>query len=276
MPNHLPPAAYPLLILDFLLSMILFLPISDNRGPDKRFAIATIILIGLNTGIFVFTYVILPRQIGEEPAWLVVRQLALTPARVWAGGNDIAVTMVTSAFLHGDPLHLASNMFYLFFFGRKVEDVLGSIKFVVFYLACAFIANFGSIVGESVLPLTHGSLASLGASGAIMGVIGAYLFLYQSERIRTLPLLFGVLPIPWLPRLRVWFFIAWMIAGNVVSRLLEEQFQSVGYRYTNVDTFAHLGGLIAGLTCLYLFLPKEMLHFRYRPASPGTRVSKHL
>jgi membrane associated rhomboid family serine protease len=267
------PLVYPLLIIDLLLSLILLLPISDERGPYKNFASATIVLIGVNVGVFLYTEYILPRQMGDIYARAVVFAFSLTPERIWTGENDVAVTMVSAAFLHSGPLHLASNMFYLFFFGRKVEDVLGPIKFTIFYFVCIYLSHLGAILGETVLPLTHGALPYLGSSGAIMGVVGAYLFLYQNERIRTLPLLLGIIPIPWLPRLRVSFFILWMIAGDVVNRLLQEQFQAVGKMFSYTGSFTHLTGVLVGMTVIYLFLPKEMLHFRYR-SSQATQTSE--
>jgi membrane associated rhomboid family serine protease len=168
--------------------------------------------------------------------------------------------MVTSAFLHSSWMHLIGNMLIFFFFARKLEDVLGPLKFGVFYLTCVFVSGVGSVVAEATLPTTQGMVPSLGASGAVMGVVAAYLFLYPTQRIRTLPLI-GVIPIPYLPRVPAWVFILYSVAHDIVGALLEQQVQAYGYT-TLVGWFAHLGGVIAGLTCLYLYLPAEIIHYR--------------
>jgi membrane associated rhomboid family serine protease len=120
------------------------------------------------------------------------------------------------------------------------------------------------------LPVWQGTIPGLGASGAIMGVVGAYLFLYYEERIRTLPVIFFGIPIPfifYLPRLPVWVFILYTILRDVLNGWLEEQMQAAGFDYSFVNSFAHLSGIIAGMVCIYLFLPRDMLHFRRKSPS---------
>jgi membrane associated rhomboid family serine protease len=123
-----------------------------------------------------------------------------------------------------------------------------------------FVSGVGSVVGEAALPATQGMIPSLGASGAVMGVVAAYLFLYPTQHIRTLPLI-GIIPIPFLPRMPAWVFILYTVAHDLVGALLEQEVQAYGYS-TFIGWFAHLGGLIAGLTCLYLYLPAEIIHYR--------------
>jgi hypothetical protein len=157
-------------------------------------------------------------------------------------------------------MHLIGNMLILFFFSRKLEDVLGPLKFGLLYLTCVFVSSIGSVVAELALPTTQGTIPSLGASGAVMGVVAAYLFLYPTQRIRTLPLI-GIIPIPFLIPMPAWVFILYTVAHDIVGGLLEQEIQAYGYT-TLVGWFAHLGGVIAGLTCLYLFLPAEIIHYR--------------
>lgn len=173
--------------------------------------------------------------------------------------------MLTSAFLHANWSHLIGNMLYLFFFGRKLEDMMGPAKFGLFYLVCVFVSSIGSVLGRVALPLTQGKIPELGASGAVMGVVGAYLFLYHEQRIRTLPMLLGFIPIPFTPRMPAWVFIVQTVARDVTRGWLEQQFQAHGYIHSLVGSSAHLGGIIAGLTCLYFFLPRELLYYRHRP-----------
>ncbi len=95
-----------------------------------------------------------------------------------------------------------------------------------------------------------------------MGVVSAYLFLFHEQRIRTLAII-GVIPIPL--RMPVWVFILYTVTRDILRGWLEQEFQAYGYLYSLVDSFAHLGGVFAGLTCLYLFLPPEILYYRHSP-----------
>lgn len=220
----------------------------------------TVGIVLLNTLIHLFMYHILPLLVGEYVWFDIMMRLLLVPADIINGEGLGALSMITAAFLHGSWMHLIGNMLILFFFARKLEDVLGPLKFGVFYLTCAFVSHIGSVAAEMALPTTQGMVPSLGASGAVMGVVAAYLFLYPTQRIRTLPLV-GLLPIPFLPRIPAWAFILYTVAHNLVGALLEQEIQAYGYT-TLVGWFAHLGGLIAGLTCLYLYLPAEIIHYR--------------
>jgi len=254
----------PLIVVYILLNLVLFLPLHDGRARGQRIPIVTLALIGVNTGIYVAQAVVWPRQLGEAGIENVMYGLMLVPARVMNGDASSALTMITSAFLHGSLWHLAGNMFFLLFFGRKVEDVLGRTKFLLLYFVCVFVSGIGSVVGEIALPLWKGTLPNLGASGAIMGVVGAYLFLYSGEKIRTV-ILPGGLPIPFFPRVSAGFFIGYLILSDVLNGLLTEQFQKLGRDFSSVNSFAHLSGLVGGLIGIYLFLPREMLHYRYQP-----------
>ena len=267
----------PLLVIYLLLNMILFLPLSDGRARGRRIPIVTLALIGANTGVYIVQTVVWPAQLGADTADVVLHNLKLIPAGVMTGVTNGALTMITSAFLHGSVLHLGGNMFMLLFFGRKVEDLLGRTRFLLLYFVCVFTSGIGSVVGEIALPLWKGIIPNLGASGAIMGVVGAYLFLYSGEKIRTVILIFIPLrsfdiPIPIFPRVSAGFFIGYQIIGDVVNGLLIEQFQKLGQNFSLVNSYAHLSGLVGGLIAIYLFLPRELLHYRYQPA-PKVRRS---
>ena len=269
-------AAAPLLVIYFLLNMIVFLPLSDGRGRNQRLPVVTLTLIGINVGIHFAMAVIYPAQLGEPTTDVLALFLQLIPAGIMNGATNGAVTMITSAFLHADWLHLAGNMFFLLFFGRKVEDLLGRSRFLLLYFVCVFTSGIGSVVGEITLPLWKGIVPNLGASGAIMGVIGAYLFLYSGEKIRTvvlivIPLRAFDIPIPIFPRVSAGFFIGYLILSDVINALLIEQFQKLGQNFSFVNSYAHLSGLVGGLIAIYLILPREMLHYRYQPAAKPRR-----
>jgi membrane associated rhomboid family serine protease len=251
--------------LDFLLSLILLLPIKDDRGRYQSFPYMTLGLVLINTAIHVFFYGFLPQLIGDTDTWSAVRwYLMVRPVDILAGEGLGALSMITSAFLHAGWSHLIGNMFFLYFFGRKLEDVLGPAQFGLFYLACVFVSSIGSVLGRAALPLTQGRVPELGASGAIMGIVAAYLFLYHGQRIRTLIMLV-IIPTPFTLRMPAWVFILYTVARDIINGWLEQQFQAQGAIYSFVNSFAHLGGIVAGLTCLYLYLPRELIHYRHRP-----------
>lgn len=174
-------------------------------------------------------------SLGVIPAVLLDKvqlpdQLVLIPAEL---------TIFTSMFMHGNFMHLAGNMLYLWIFGNNVEDAMGHIRFVIFYLLCGIAAVFGQVIQnpDSQIPM-------IGASGAISGILGAYLLLHPRARILVIvPLGFyaQMLHLPAGLVLVVWFVI------QIVSSLLAEP-GSAG-----VAWFAHIGGFIAGMALIPVF-----------------------
>jgi membrane associated rhomboid family serine protease len=156
-----------------------------------------------------------------------------------------------------------------------VENLIGPWKFALFYLVCAFASGIGSVLGRVALPLDKGTVPGLGASGAIMGMIAAYLFLYSDQRIRTMITVFG-LPIPFGIGMPAWVFILHMSLRDALGSWLEQQFQEMGYMYSMVGVFAHLGGFAAGLLCVLLFLPAETLYYRRQYAKRTSTTYKSI
>ena len=165
----------------------------------------------------------------------------LVPLRLLRG--QALYTLLTALFIHGDPMHLASNMVYLYVFGGAVEARLGSRGFLAFYLLCGLIASLVHVLAELVAghPL---DIPCIGASGAISGVLGAYLVLFpgSSVNIMTLTLL-GlplIMPVPAIVFLAVWFiYQLWM---GIISL-------SLPY-FIGVAFWAHIGGFIAGMIAM--------------------------
>jgi membrane associated rhomboid family serine protease len=151
-----------------------------------------------------------------------------------------AVTVVSSMFLHGGWLHLIGNMLYLWIFGDNIEDRMGHLRFLVFYLACGVAAVFAHAVPapESVVPM-------VGASGAISGVLGAYLLLFPRARVLVLVPLGFVLQVIRLPA--VWVLGLWFLVQLLSSLMAPEGEGGVAFR-------AHLGGFVAGLLLAPVFL----------------------
>ena len=151
-----------------------------------------------------------------------------------------AATVVTSMFLHGGWLHLAGNMLYLWIFADNIEDRMGHLRFLVFYLACGVAAVFAQAIPapQSVVPM-------IGASGAISGVLGAYLLLFPRARVLVLVPLGFVLQVIRLPA--VWVLGLWFLVQLLSSLGAPEGEGGVAFR-------AHLGGFVAGLLLAPLLL----------------------
>ena len=214
---------------------MLFLPISDD-SPRRRPPVVTVGLIALCTIVFLWQLDQGPRAqraialaYGMVPAVLfgeaeLPHRLQLVPP--WA-------TLVTSMFLHGGWLHLIGNMIYLWLFGRGVESALGSLRYVVFYLLCGVAAALTQAIIDpaSELPM-------IGASGAIAGVLGAYLVLYPRGNVVVLIWIFvlvRLVTVPAVVLLGIWFLL--QLAGAVSAPPGEP----------GVAVWAHVGGFIAGM-----------------------------
>ena len=195
----------------------MFIPIGDNN-PRERTPYVNYGLLGLNILVFLFHHLRSTDEFIE-----ITNTYALVPA-AWT-----PLTLVTSIFLHADFWHLAGNMLFLWIFGDNVEDILGRVRYLIFYLACGFLATFAHMAapGDPNIPI-------LGASGAISGVIGAYVIFFPHCRIKLLVWLFIFIQIFLIP--------AWVFVGVWVAL----QVYSAAQGQPGVAWFAHLGGIAAG------------------------------
>jgi membrane associated rhomboid family serine protease len=213
-----------------------------DENPSRRFPIITVLLIAANVLVFLYQQN-LPQQgafiYGAIPARLtgeaMLRGPALEPA--W-------LTLFTAMFMHGSWLHLLGNMLYLWIFGDNVEDLLGSFRFLLFFVICG-LAAAGLQIFMTVNPIAA-RLPMVGASGAIAGVLGAYLIKFPHARIRTLVFFFIFIQVVVLPAslvLGFWFILQLLNAGGGP--------QATG----GVAFFAHIGGFVAGMVLVLLFTP---------------------
>ncbi len=202
----------------------------------------TIALIGANLLVSLWQW-LLPGDSGRA----VVEAAALIPARlggtVSGPGLSPPFTLISSQFLHAGPLHLGGNMLFLWIFGNNVEDEFGSLRFLLFYLLCGASAGIAHYATDPA-----STIPTLGASGAISGVLGAYALLFPRARIHTLVFLLfyiSVISIPALLWVGIWFGI--------------QMLQGIASKGTSggVAWFAHIGGLIAGVVLLPLFRPRR-------------------
>jgi rhomboid family protein len=232
------------------------LPIGDEDqpGPLPFVNIAIIVInvlifavIQLQSDAFTMGYSTIPAEITHGVDLVGPVQIALpdgtTDTIVEAAGPvPIWLTLFTSMFMHGGWAHLGGNMLFLFIFGDNVERLYGWLRYLVFYLVCGLAASFAQVLSspESVIP-------SLGASGAISGVLAAYLVNFPQNRVRVLVGLRYVTQVPALLMIGLWALI--QFASGIGSIAVSDQ-TSGGVAY-----WAHIGGFIAGAVIAYLLKP---------------------
>ncbi len=222
------------------------IPINDHIRR-QTFWFATLFLILVNTAVFIFEL-----SFGRGLNRLVF-YFGLIPARYthWSGlslGHSLGffIPVFASMFLHGGWLHLIGNMLFLFVFGRSIEDRFGHGNFLLLYFLSGFIAAVTHIMMNA-----NSTVPTIGASGAIAGVLGAYLISFPAARITTLiPLIiiFWTVQLPAILVLGYWFLIQF-VAG---FQMLNIESASAG----GVAWWAHVGGFVAGMI-LALALPKR-------------------
>lgn len=223
------------------------IPFKDDN-PTQTFPIVTISLIAINCLIFIWQ-ITSPMGIEKIAYYFGAIPHNLLSSNVIIQPIHPIMTVFTSMFLHGGFLHLAGNMLYLWIFGNNIEDSLGHLRFIVFYLLSGIVAVYSHSITDpdSFIPM-------IGASGAVSGILGAYLLLFPKAKVYTF-FFFGFFwQIVRLPAIVVIGF--WAII-QIVSGMLSYGIGQQG----GVAWFAHLGGFIMGLLTIKLWLPKR---FYYR------------
>lgn len=213
----------------------MFFPLSDDDRKLSGPAYVTLILIAIN----VIAFVLQQTNPDITYGWSVVPQEITTntdlvePVPQVPGPTPIWLTLITCMFLHGSLMHLGSNLLYLWIFGDNVEHRFGPVKFLLFYLAAGIAASFAQILlkPDSVIP-------TLGASGAISGVLGAYLVLFPRNKVKVL-VLYMVTTVPAILVLGLWIGTQLF---NGAGKLFEGDGAGGGVAYA-----AHIGGFVAGL-----------------------------
>ena len=227
------------------------LPIRD-RLPTAHFPHVTILLIAINIVVFGLQLLVQGRG-GEEALQQAVYTWGVVPARVESDPGPLTwLTFVTSMFMHVSLLHIASNMLYLWIFGNNIEDVLGRFWFTIFYFVCGFAASATHIIASQ-----GSNVPAIGASGAIAGVLAAYLIFFPAARVDTLIFLGLFARIAALPAILVlglWFVL--QLASGVLS---------LGVMETGGTAwFAHIGGFAAGLVLCLPWIKKARRRKSYR------------
>jgi membrane associated rhomboid family serine protease len=230
-------------------------PLKDNI-PTENFPFVTVALIVANAIVYFFfqdallglpdngaggdwpvaTYAFIPCELTGE-----------SPCTTAPGGPPTAVTVLTAMFMHGSILHIGGNMLFLWIFGNNVEDSMGPVRFLVFYLLGGIAAT-----AAQVLVNPDSNIANLGASGAVAAVLGGYLVLFPRARVLTVVFIvffFTILEIPALVFLVIWFAQQALFG---YFDLVQPTESGGGVAY-----FAHIGGFVLGLAAIKLFASEQ-------------------
>ncbi len=209
-------------------------PIGDQNSSRRSVPVVTYGLIALNVVVF-----FLEMSQGES----FIRQWSVAPRQLIANPAEEIPTIFTSMFMHAGWMHLLGNMLFLWIFGDNVEDRFGRLKFLGFYLACGIVATLAQVAVSS-----ESNIPNLGASGAISGVLGAYLILFPQGRVRVL-MRGGTVAMPALVVIGLWIVL--QLISGIGSFSQSSQTGGVAY-------MAHIGGFVAGMALTYLMTGRSL------------------
>jgi membrane associated rhomboid family serine protease len=224
------------------------IPIGDD--PRRRtFPIITVGLILVNIAVFLYEISLPSRQLN-----LFVQAVGTVPTEILTGRDlpplapgPIYITLFTAIFVHGGWLHLGSNMLYLWVFGDNVEDAFGHMRYLAFYVVAGVAAGLTHVVVNA-----NSDIPSVGASGAIAGVLGAYLLMFPQANVRTLIFL-G--PFITFPRISAIFVIGFWFVTQLFSGLAS--LGATTEQTSGVAVWAHIGGFVAGFLIALVLRPRQ-------------------
>ena len=238
------------------------MPLRDDDTDRRTVPVVTYVLIAINVIVwlielglgdkFINGFSTVPYEITHNTDLVGTKTIEAggqsIPINLFPGPTPIYLTLLTSMFMHASWMHIIGNMLYLWIFGDNIEDRIGHGKFVAFYLLCGLAASAAHImVGtDSVIP-------SLGASGAIAGVLGGYLVLFPKRKVQVL-MVRQIVSMP-----------AFMVLGLWILLQVFSQISVIGGAGGGVAYMAHIGGFVAGVVLIFLFggrrapPPREML-----------------
>jgi membrane associated rhomboid family serine protease len=235
-------------------------PLRDNI-PTEHFPVVTVALIVANVLMYfffqkggislgepssqaftcnLFEYGTIPKEVTDPGTQLALQGCPTPTAPTW-------LTLFTSMFMHGGLLHLGGNMLFLWIFGNNVEDSMGPVRFVLFYLLAGLAADAAQILVNA-----NSEVPSIGASGAVAGVLGGYLLLFPQARVVTVVFIiffFTILELPAILFLGIW----------ILQQAVFAYFDLGGSNQGGVAYFAHIGGFVFGLAAIRLFASERRL-----------------
>ena len=206
-------------------------PIGDDNSARRTTPVVTYVLIAANV-LFFFI-----EMSGGEP---FIRQWAFVPERFMANPAADIATLFTAMFMHAGWAHLLGNMLYLWIFGDNVEDRFGHGRFALFYFICGLAATFAQLMVD-----TSSSVPNVGASGAIAGVLGAYILLFPQGRVRVLQR-GGVMQVPAIVVIGLWIVLQLFSGFGSIADTAQTEGGGVAY-------MAHIGGFAAGFLLTMVF-----------------------
>lgn len=210
------------------------IPLRDEN-PTRTVAFLTVLLIAANVLVFLF-------ELSQSDLSNLFDRYALIPAAITTAGTAAAYrSVLTSMFLHAGWLHLIGNMLYLWIFGNNIEDSVGHFRFIILYLLCgiAAAATQVAMAPDSTVPM-------VGASGAISGILGAYLLLFPRARVLTLVPIWVFVRLMYVP---AWIVLIFWFGFQLLSGALSVGQLNAG----GVAFWAHVGGFVAGLILIPVF-----------------------
>jgi membrane associated rhomboid family serine protease len=237
-------------------------PYSDDNSGRHTQPFVTYILIAINifvfiilqkmdgSGAFTYQFSTVPKEIldgvdivtraskeihPQTGQQFIIPGLGVTPIPVY-------LTMISSMFMHGGWMHLGGNMLYLWIFGDNIENELGHTRYIIFYLLCGVIASLAHVFSTHFLG-ANTMIASLGASGAISGIMGSYLLLYPKNKVNVLVLFRFPMVVPAFIALGIWIGLQLFSSLSILG----------GKGGDGVAYAAHIGGFIAGLILIKIF-----------------------
>jgi len=205
------------------------IPLGDVSRRTRRFALMTALIVAANAYVFL-------RELAGGDAF--VERWAVIPAEIVSGHGW--VTILTAMFMHAGWLHILGNMVFLWAFGPEIEDAMGRVRYLTFYLVGGVVAMLAQVAGSP-----SSTIPCLGASGAIAAVMGAFLVMYPRDRIRSLLIILIFVRVTYIPAvllIGVWFLIQLLDVGAVAT------VQTGGVAY-----LAHVGGFLFGVVTARLW-----------------------
>jgi membrane associated rhomboid family serine protease len=241
-----------LFVILMLVGLLALFPIGDDNSGRRTTPYVTYALMAMNIVVyfllqgggmndaFTYGYSVIPQEIlrGKDYTMPVTTEIGRIPQA--PGPNPIYLTLLSAMFMHGSLMHLFGNMLYLWIFGDNIEDAMGHVKFLVFYVLCGLLAS-----GAHILFDQNSFIPSLGASGAIAGVLGGYILLYPTRSVRVLIGLLGIVQMPALIVIGIWAVLQFISGFGAIART---QVSGGGVAY-----MAHVGGFIAGFLLVSVF-----------------------
>ncbi len=243
--------------------LTMLFPIGDDNSDRHITPYVTYVLIALNVAVFVllqlpndaftYGYSVIPAEILSGRDFTEAIPIGRSQIPQAPGPTPIYLTILSAMFMHGGWAHLGGNLLFLWIFGDNVEDAMDHFKFALFYILCGVLATFAHIIASQVAGGANLLIPSLGASGAIAGVLGGYLVLYPRKSVRVLIGWFGIFALPAFLVIGGWMAMQLFSGvGDIVNATAQTR-ESGGVAY-----WAHIGGAIAGAILVNLFRNRDV------------------